>query len=333
MNLLNIQKTIFSFACACTLASTATAMVGIDTVYVGDIGNSADASGTSYGAVDYGYYIGTYEVTNNQYASFLNAVASSDPHELYATGWMGVGSHGGIARSGQSGSYSYQVVAGMGNKPVTYVSFWDAARFTNWLTSGDTEQGVYTLNGVTNPVNTSITRNGQAWAAGGVAVASEDEWYKAAYYQPASAGGDSTSYWDYPNAKNSLSTADAHFNSVSPLKDVGTYTHAPSYYGTFDQAGNAREITDTIRYNSLHSGQRVMLGGGHVDGAIVNKNSYPSYTNPDMSNSSPNMGGNYVLGFRVTSLAPIPEPSSFAAIFGCLALVLARMRRKGPCTL
>jgi hypothetical protein len=32
----------------------------------------------------------------------------------------------------------------------------------------------------------------------------KNEWYKAAYYQPASQGGDSDSYWAYPMKTNSV---------------------------------------------------------------------------------------------------------------------------------
>ena len=28
---------------------------------------------------------------------------------------------------------------------MTYVSFWDAARYVNWLSTGSTEDGVYTM--------------------------------------------------------------------------------------------------------------------------------------------------------------------------------------------
>ena len=38
-----------------------------------------------YGAVSYDYRIGTNEVTNAQYAEFLNAKAASDPLGLYNT--------------------------------------------------------------------------------------------------------------------------------------------------------------------------------------------------------------------------------------------------------
>ena len=49
----------------------------------------ADRTGC-FGAVGYAYSIGTYEVTNAQYAEFLNAKAASDPLGLYNTS-MGIG--------------------------------------------------------------------------------------------------------------------------------------------------------------------------------------------------------------------------------------------------
>ncbi len=61
--------------------SASPASISIDTVTVGPPGNADDATG--YGRVDYGYDIGTYEVTNAQYAAFLNAVAAADPHALW----------------------------------------------------------------------------------------------------------------------------------------------------------------------------------------------------------------------------------------------------------
>ena len=105
---------------------------------------------TGYGSVAYDYRIGTTEVTNAQYVDFLNAVAATDPYGLYNTS-MGSDTRGGITRSG-SGTipdpYIYSVKAdavGQGpggsdyayaDKPVVYVSWGDAARFSNWLNNG-----------------------------------------------------------------------------------------------------------------------------------------------------------------------------------------------------
>ena len=80
------------------------------------------------------YRISTTEVTNAQYAEFLNAKAATDPNALYNTS-MGSG-FGGITRSGSSGSYSYSAIAGRENMPVNFVSFYDSLRFANWLGNG-----------------------------------------------------------------------------------------------------------------------------------------------------------------------------------------------------
>lgn len=165
------------------------------------------------------------------------------------------GIYGGIQRSGSSGSFSY--TATKPHAPVNYVSFWDAARFANWLKTGDTETGVYNLGGVTNPVNSTITRDTTAWANGGVAIASENEWYKAAYYDPTKGG--IGGFWKYPTQSNvapsnQLVSPD-HGNSAnyyshgftdsdSRITKVGIFANSSSYYGTFDQGGNLWEWID-----------------------------------------------------------------------------------------
>lgn len=312
-------KLLTLFVVGAMTGSHCLAVINIQTSYVGDAGNVNDSTG--YGGVADGYHIGTYEVTNSEYTAFLNAKAATDTNNLYNSN-MGSSPHGGIERSGTSGSYSYSVKSGFGNKPVNYVSFWDSARFANWLTngqgSGDTESGVYVLT-PTGISDNTVTRDATAWAGGGVAVAGEDEWYKAAFYQPVDAGGAADSYWVYPTASNSITTADANYaNSVGTVTDVGTYSGDSSYYGTFDQGGNVWEWNDAI---PLTSGRG--LRGGSFRYAVAGglQTIFRSYDDP-------NSGGNNI-GFRVSSLAPIPEPSSYAAIWGCLALAIATVRRKG----
>jgi formylglycine-generating enzyme required for sulfatase activity len=312
----------FLLATGLLAASAASASIVIQTSFVGDAGNANDTTG--YGGVSYGYHIGTYEVTNSQYTAFLNAVAATDTHSLYDPD-MGTW-RGGINRTGSSGSYTYSVKTGFDNKPVNYVSFWDAARFANWLTNGDTETGVYNLNGTTNPTNNTITRDATAWANGGVAVASENEWYKAAYYDG------NGSYYDYPTQNDSAPTDiapgdatgsnNANYNSaVGSFTDVGAYSNSASYYGTFDQGGNVWEYNDTIVGSSV----RGMRGGAFNGSDNDLQSSYRIFSDPSTAPS--------YTGFRVSSLAPIPEPSAYAAILGCLGLGLALMRRKGRGTL
>jgi formylglycine-generating enzyme len=300
--------------------SSASAMINIDTVFVGDAGNANDTA-NPYGGVAYGYHIGTHEVTNGQYTAFLNAKATTDTHSLYNSNMGSDSTHGGITRAGSSGSYTYSVKSGFENKPVNYVSFWDAARFSNWLTngggSGDTETGMYNLNGITNPTNNTVARQLDfSLGQNGVAVASENEWYKAAYYD--GNGG----YTLYPTQSNSITTADANYiYSVGTVTDVGTYAAAPSHYGTFDQGGNVWEWNDAIVSTSYRG-----VRGGSFDANFNNLQSEAR----DLYNPSDE---NNAIGFRVSSLAPIPEPSAYAAILGCLGLSLALMRRKGRGTL
>lgn len=70
-------------------AATTTYAKTPDTVPVGNIGNTDDSTG--FGAVDYHYRIGTTEVTNSQFADFLNAVAETDAHALFNSGQEGWG--------------------------------------------------------------------------------------------------------------------------------------------------------------------------------------------------------------------------------------------------
>jgi formylglycine-generating enzyme required for sulfatase activity len=291
--------------------STASATITIPTVTVGNPGNAPDpATGNLYGSVSYTYNIGQTEVTNAQYAAFLNAKAASDLFNLYNTDMAG--SFGGITRSGSAGSYTYATVSGRENNPVNFVSFWDATRFANWLHngqgSGDTENGAYTLGGVTNPMNSSVTRNaGWQWA-----VTSENEWYKAAYHQPASVGGDSDNYWLYPTQSNTVpTTAQANFfgNGINNTTPVGSY--AANYYGTFDMGGNVWEWNEAI----ISGSNRGILGGSFNDGSNYLRANSRVLSFPTNEFT---MGG-----FRVSQ---VPGPSS-AALLAIGGLGALRRRR------
>ena len=113
----------------------------IELVTVGNPGNAPDApfDNKQRGAVEYEYQIGKYEITAGQYTEFLNAVAKDDPNQLYydlmgdpTEPTRGVN----IQRTGTAPNYSYSVAPDWANRPVNYVSFWDAARFANWLHNG-----------------------------------------------------------------------------------------------------------------------------------------------------------------------------------------------------
>lgn len=127
---------------SCALATAA----NFDLAYIGNAGNAPDAE-AGYGAVSYGFAISKTEVTNAQYADFLNAV---DPTGSNALGLfdpqMASSAAGGIRSDGGVVGANYYARDGRQQNPVTFVSWYDAARFVNWLHNGggpaNTEAGL-----------------------------------------------------------------------------------------------------------------------------------------------------------------------------------------------
>jgi len=307
--------------------------ITITTVPVVNAGNPNDDS-TGYGGVNYEYEIAATEVTNDQYVAFLNAKASSsDPLGLYNAN-MASDPRGGIIQVGSPGSYTYSAKANMGNKPVNYVSWYDAIRFANWLNNGQgsasTETGAYTiLGGTPTPTDgLSITRNsGATWF-----LTSENEWYKAAYYEP---GASSNDYWRYPTRSDSAptkATANATGDINNPGANVANYDFgadwnsqdgnvttvgsagsiSQSFYGTFDQGGNVWEWTEALANVSY----RGIWGGSF--------NSPQSNLQSSLENSIFPTDEVNDVGFRV---ATVPEPCTAVLCIACCVWAWMLRRR------
>jgi len=326
--------------------------VNYEMVTIGDPGNANDpATESVYGGVNYTYQIGKYDVTIGQYAAFLNAVAKSDPYSLYDSSMGTNGNIAGISQAGSSGSYSYSVI-GSANRPITYVSWWDSARFANWMANGQptgaqssttTENGAYNVNRATSGyalAKNSVNPN--TGTAPAFLIPTESEWYKAAYYSPtlnSGAGG----YYIYATQSNavpgnqvgsavnqanyltsvySVTQSSDYSASQDYLTDAGAFSGSRSFYGTFDQSGNVYQWNDQ---DGLPGSTRGLRGGAW------DRNPYGTSSHSYSFDPSYN---NYVVGFRLAGPAAVPEidpargGSALSLVAGVLAMIEQRRRLK-----
>ena len=337
--MLKAISSLLAVVAVCAYGINASAEVVMDTVTVGNPGNPDDTHGSGYGGVDYTYNIGKYEVTAGQYTEFLNAVAATDAYGLYNASMWSSADGCKIERSGSSGSYIYSVAPDWANRPVNYVSWGDAARFSNWLYNGQpsgpqgcgtTEDGSYILDGASaDDELMAIDREpGATWV-----IPSEDEWYKAAYHKNDGVTGD---YFDFPTRSDSAPSNDlvdpdpgnnanfyqSGYTIGSPYwrTEVGEFEASDSPYGTFDQGGNAWEWNEAIRYGScrsLRGGAFSSHGGLHSGTEYLAE--YPTCEHDGF-------------GFRVLRVADVPSSCNgdfdgdndvdlddFGAFAGCMA--------------
>ena len=316
--------------------------VTIDLVPVGNAGNANDpGTGNVYGGVNYSYQIGKYDVTIGQYTDFLNAVAATDTYSLYNASTATDLNVAGIAQSGSSGSYAYSVIAASGsapnggvsaaNRPITYVSWWDSARFSNWMANGQptgaqnsttTENGAYNVNGATaGDTPAKNVMNPNTSAAPTFFIPNENEWYKAAYYSPVLNSG-SGGYYTYATQSNvipgnvigsgsnqanyitgagySVTQSASYSGSQNYLTDVGAFTNSASFYGTFDQSGNVFQWNDL---DGTAGSSRGLRGGGWYNDAFYLSSSDSITVVPSDEDGN--------VGFRLASPVAVPEPSTW----------------------
>jgi formylglycine-generating enzyme required for sulfatase activity len=172
-----------------------------------------------------------------------------------------------------------------------------------------------------------------------VALPDENEWYKAAYYDPNKGGSGVGGYHTYSTTGSVLTnggrsdTMDGtranhlslYYNDVNGgngtyrLNPVNFYETYASAYGAVDMTGNVWEWADSP--HETYTTNRVVRGAsyGNYDTNLAAGLSRTDYTPGRWDDN---------FGIRVASLAPIPEPSTYGMIGGALVGLLCLLRRK-----
>ncbi len=276
----------------------------IDFVNIGNTGNAADTTG--YGAVPYEYRASVNEISQND----ITKATASGMADVTAGAWTG-------------------------NQPAADISWYEAAAFVNFLNTNSGKTAAYDLAWDGSAWSMTLQSSSNAWTAGGTNLyrnkdayyflPSENEWYKAAYYNPAG-----TNYFLYPTASSTVPTAvtngtatnTAVFagNGVVPVQPaVVTNSGGRSTYGTMGQGGNLREWNESASdglYNNANA-IRAMRGGYYpaLAGTLASTNR--DFFDPFLVNAS--------FGFRVAS---VPEPSTYALLLlGAGAMYLWKRRQ------
>jgi hypothetical protein len=265
--------------------------INVDFVNIGNAGNAADTTG--HGAVGYNYRIGKYEVPNSQWNAFTTAA--------------------GAPTGNPSSAYGHSAWFTDNQQPTNEVSWYEAAQFCNYLTSGNKSKGAYQFSGNnTNPSSflgidrvSSISTYGTTYV-----IPTEDEWYKAAFYKPNGSG-----YSLYANGTNIAPVAGVNSNyndAIGAPWDITNGTQEQN--GTFNMMGNIWELTE------IFSGSNNVVRGGSFDdsGPFGGGNSAITSAYWASSGGGESLG----IGFRI---AEIPEPTTIC-LFGIAGLMLRRKK-------
>jgi hypothetical protein len=270
----------------------------IEFVTIGSPGNPPDANPNPAGAVPYEYRIGKYEISEEM-----------------------------IAKANSLGGLGITTDTRGPDFPATSVTWYEAARFVNWLNTSTGSVPAYKFGAAGNfqlwdamdagydPANLYRNRLAEYF------LPSLNEWHKAAYYDPVAGV-----YYDYPTGSDSVPdgidfVGDPNFAAVfrdgaanpSPndVLDVGIF----SRFGTAGQGGNVQEWVETAydRLNDQANEQRRIPGGSWGDiHTLLNA------TNT-LIGIGPLFDADFV-GIRIASV--IPEPSALLIWAECLFCVL-----------
>jgi formylglycine-generating enzyme required for sulfatase activity len=276
-------------------------------VTIGNPNNAADTTGSPNpaGSVAYTYNLGMYEVSRDQ----ITKANSAGSLGITLQDMTNYGGNGLL-------------------KPATGISYYEAAKYVNWLNTSTGGTAAYKFDGSGNFQlwsSTDAGYNANNMFRNSLAkyvIASSNEWYKGAY------GKADGSWSNFPNGSDSAPTAvaggttanTAVYNGQSGPADI-TNAGGLSSYGTMGQGGNVWEWMETA-YDGTNNtaGENRELRGSvwGSDGCF----SGPSNSSFDGGQADEGNDG----GFRVAS---VPEPSTGLLVVLGLSGLLLKRRKTG----
>ncbi len=278
----------------------------------GDLGSWPAGSGYTFtGASRSDYRIGTFEITNDQYAKFQAEL--------------------GVPVTG-SPSYAYDAEPYFtgANVPSNCTSWYEAAQFVNWLNTSTGHQAAYRFTGTQGTGDYALATWSTAEADGSnlyrhrdafYFLPTEDEWVKAAYWNGSALQDYATKPGDTLHQGDGVSGTgwnywDGITWSSSPW-DVGSGSEELN--GTFDMMGNIWEwMEGPYDVGSYEVDAERALRGASYYYDVVHGTYCASYNRAVTPPSS-----DYERTFRVASL--VPEPATLSLLgLGALALLKRR---------
>jgi hypothetical protein len=277
--------------------------INMDFVTIGNAGNVTNSDG--FGRVTHDYRIGSTEVSIEQFLA--SPVSGGDP-DFWNDGVRQVG-----------------VAA-----PVTKVSWYQAAQFCNYLTSGNVYSGAYQFDGGGNLIN--VMNRASIIADGGTfyVLPTQDEWYKTAYYRPVNDG----SYSLYANGSDTtapVDETDALYGRDSDAGLGGSWeigmgpwtvgSGSGEQNGTINMMGNVWEWLETPADGILNPGSdedMVFRGGSYFQNLLQSSQTGTSESQAGAWSNT---------GFRVVA---IPEPGTISLMGMSTAglFITRRLRRR-----
>lgn len=300
---------------------------GFDWATIGDPGNAGyDRSDpttdpinsiTGRGSIGYGYRVSTTEISSGQWVEFLNTFGDhGDPHDaardIFASGIERDRSYSGPGRR-------WKLLDGFEEAeriPVLGISWFNAARYCNWLHHGQTtdldklEYGAYDLRDVVDNIPPERSEGARYW------IPTFDEYLKAAYYDPNRFGEGQGGWWEQPNGSDTelivgapsdggqtnagISDLDVDATSAEILR-LGAYVDVTSPWGLLDVSGGGSEWVDGP-VGSFFFTYRYRMGSS----AIVTLGDTPTFFDAAYAFQAGPAWAAEFSSFRVAALVPTP---------------------------